>query len=50
MPPKGLRPLPYRKVARRLRDFGFEPLSQEGSHVRFRHPDGRQAIVPRHVR
>lgn len=50
MPPKGLRPLPYRKVARRLRDFGFEPVSQEGSHVRFRHPDGRQAIVPRHVR
>lgn len=50
MAPLGLRPLPYRKVARRLADFGFRPVSQSGSHVKFRHPDGRQAIVPHHAR
>jgi predicted RNA binding protein YcfA (HicA-like mRNA interferase family) len=50
MPPLGLRPLPYRKVVRRLADFGFHPVSQQGSHVKLRHPDGRQAIVPHHAR
>jgi predicted RNA binding protein YcfA (HicA-like mRNA interferase family) len=42
--------LPYRKVARRLRDFGFRPASQTGSHVHFVHPDGRHAVVPHHAR
>lgn len=50
MPPLGLRSLPFRKVARRLADFGFVPASQSGSHVKFRHADGRQAIVPHHAR
>ncbi len=50
MSPLGLRPLPYRKVARRLADFGFRRVSQQGSHVKFRHADGRQAIVPHHAR
>lgn len=50
MPPLGLRPLPYRKVARRLADFGFAPVRQVGSHVKFRHADGRQTVVPHHSR
>ncbi|MEA3202438.1 MAG: hypothetical protein QOI63_104 [Thermoplasmata archaeon] len=49
-PPLGLRPLPYRKVARRLAEFGFLPAGQTGSHVRFLHPDGRMTVVPRHDR
>ena len=49
-PPQGLRPLPYRKVAKRLRQLGFQPVSQEGSHVKFRHEDGRRTSVPHHAR
>lgn len=49
-PPIGLRPLPYRKVARRLADFGFVPVSQVGGHVKFRHADGRRTVVPFHAR
>ena len=50
MAPLGLRPLPYRKVARRLAEFGFVPIGQSGSHVRFAHPDGRSTVVPFHAR
>ena len=49
-PPLGLRALPYRKIARRLRDFGFHPAGQKGSHVRFLHADGRVVHVPHHSR
>ena len=49
MSPEGLRPLPYCKVARRLAEFGFRPVHQRGSHVRFAHADGRWAIVPFHA-
>ena len=45
-----LRPLPYRKVDRVLRRLGFESIGQTGSHVRYRHPDGRAVTVPRHDR
>lgn len=41
-------PLPYRKVDRLLRDNGFVPTRQKGSHVFYRHEDGRTTIVPRH--
>jgi len=33
------------KVLRRL---GFDPVRQKGSHVFYRHPDGRTTTVPRH--
>jgi predicted RNA binding protein YcfA (HicA-like mRNA interferase family) len=42
-------PMPYRKVHRFLRKHGFEPIRQTGGHVVFRHPDGRQTVVPRHA-
>lgn len=44
----GLRPLPYRVVDRRLRRLGFEPARQRGSHVRYRHADGRAVTIPHH--
>lgn len=40
--------MPYRKVHRLLADRGFAIVRQRGSHVFYRHPDGRTTIVPRH--
>ena len=31
-----------------LRSLGFERVRQKGSHVFFRHPDGRTTTVPDH--
>lgn len=45
-----IHPLPYRKVERALRRLGFQAVRQQGSHVRFVHPDGRSTTVPRHGR
>ena len=28
--------------------MGFQQIRQEGSHVYFRHPDGRATVVPVH--
>lgn len=42
--------MPFRKVARRLAEFGFVPLRQAGSHVKFGHADGRRISVPHHAR
>lgn len=42
-------PLHYRKVHRLLHAAGFEPIRQKGSHVFYRHPDGRTTEVPRHA-
>jgi predicted RNA binding protein YcfA (HicA-like mRNA interferase family) len=36
------------EVVRALGRGGFEQVSQRGSHVKVRHPDGRMAIVPLH--
>ena len=49
MPP--LRPMSYRRVARKLRAAGFVEESQNGSHVKFvkRGDEGSiVTIVPRH--
>ena len=35
-------------VIRVLRRAGFEQVGQKGSHLKWRHPDGRQVIVPDH--
>ena len=32
-----------------LRKVGFETVRQRGSHVRFRHPDGRVVTIPIHA-
>lgn len=35
-------------IARVLRKHGFAKVSQKGSHQKWRHPSGRQVIVPFH--
>jgi predicted RNA binding protein YcfA (HicA-like mRNA interferase family) len=37
-----------REVIRVLRKHGFTPVSQKGSHQKWRHPNGRQVIVAVH--
>lgn len=32
-----------------LLDLGFERVRQKGSHVFYRHPDGRTTTVPHHA-
>jgi len=31
-----------------LKKLGFEPVRQKGSHIFYRHPDGRTTTVPNH--
>ncbi|HYV46004.1 MAG TPA: type II toxin-antitoxin system HicA family toxin [Myxococcaceae bacterium] len=35
-------------VCRALEHAGFAEVSQKGSHLKLRHPDGRVVIVPMH--
>ena len=35
-----------REVLTKLTQEGFEKVSQKGSHIKLRHPDGRMVIVP----
>lgn len=43
-----LRSLPSRKVIRVLEQLGFKKIRQRGSHIFFKHPDGRSTVVPVH--
>jgi predicted RNA binding protein YcfA (HicA-like mRNA interferase family) len=43
-----LTPLSSRKVIHILEQLGFEKIRQRGSHIFFRHPDGRTTIVSIH--
>ena len=44
-----LRRMTSREVEKVLRRYGFELISQRGSHRKWRHPEnGRLAIVPEH--
>ena len=36
------------EIAKVLRKLGFENIRQKGSHMFFRHPDGRTTVVPNH--
>lgn len=40
--------LTAREFFKVLSKLGFEKIRQEGSHVFFRHPDGRTTLVPNH--
>lgn len=40
--------LKARDVIRVLRKLGFYELRQKGSHICFKHSDGRFTLVPRH--
>lgn len=43
-----LRPLKPREIIRALEKLGFIAKSQRGSHVKFKHADGRWTVVPVH--
>lgn len=43
-----LTPVAARAMDRVLRKLGFAPVRQKGSHVFYRHPDGRTTTVPHH--
>ena len=43
-----LTPLKTLKVIQILHKLGFEKIKQHGSHIYFRHPDGRSTAVPMH--
>jgi len=36
------------KLIKTLTKLGFRKIRQEGSHVFFKHPDGRTTVVPLH--
>ncbi len=38
----------FRTMEKMLRRLGFEPVRQKGSHIFYRHPDGRTTTVPSH--
>ena len=38
----------FRQMERVLLRLGFEPVRQKGSHVFYRHSDGRTTTVPNH--
>ena len=37
-----------KKFCKILEKLGFEKIYGKGSHVRFKHPDGRRTVVPVH--
>lgn len=41
-------PISGRKLCKIVEKLGFEKIHQVGSHVRYRHPDGRLTVVPVH--
>lgn len=43
-----LRPAKPEEVQRILEKLGFQRIRQSGSHVVYRHPDGRWTTVPIH--
>ena len=43
-----LRPTRVRKVLKVLDGFGFKLVRIHGSHLIFKHTDGRMTVVPRH--
>jgi predicted RNA binding protein YcfA (HicA-like mRNA interferase family) len=43
-----LTPVDARTVDRMLKKLGFARVRQKGSHVFYRHPDGRTTTVPHH--
>ena len=38
----------FKTMDRLLRKLGFEHMRQRGSHVLYRHPDGRTTTLPSH--
>ena len=41
-------PISGKKLGKIIEKLGFEKILGKGSHVRFKHPDGRRTVVPVH--
>ena len=41
-------PISGKKFCKILEKLGFEKIYGRGSHVRFKHPDGRRTVIPVH--
>ncbi len=37
-----------RELVKAFKRLGFSVVSQQGSHIKMHHPDGRTAIIPDH--
>lgn len=37
-----------KEICKILERIGFEMIQGKGSHVRFKHPDGRRTVIPVH--
>lgn len=44
-----LAPISGRKLCKILEKLGFEKIYGKGSHIRFKHEDGRRTVVPVHA-
>ena len=44
-----MKPLTFQDAQRLLRERGFRLTRSSGSHLIFRHADGRRCVVPRHA-
>ena len=38
-----------REMCKLLEKVGFQKIHQKGSHIRYKHPDGRFTVVPIHA-
>jgi predicted RNA binding protein YcfA (HicA-like mRNA interferase family) len=38
----------FKDFIRKVEKLGFQRVRQQGSHVRFVHPDGRKTTIPAH--
>ncbi len=44
-------PITPKQIVKKLKENGFEEVSQKGSHLKMKNPKtGRQAIVPMHAK
>ena len=41
-------PISGKDLCKILMKLGFEMIHGKGSHIRFKHPDGRRTVVPVH--
>ena len=41
-------PISGKKLCKLLESIGFKKIQARGSHVRFKHSDGRRTVVPIH--
>jgi predicted RNA binding protein YcfA (HicA-like mRNA interferase family) len=38
----------FKNFIRKVQKLGFQRIRQQGSHIRFVHPDGRKTTIPDH--